>query len=153
MEKENLKHEYDKIIKELDESLQKSYAKFNSLTPRAIIEYVEYFLMNEKKYQGQNRVKKWAIFFDDTKEGRAILECIRNSTPGWQENAQGMAVRIASIYQFTSDYYHATSHGIAAKEVLVLDKLAHHIQIYNAMVCIADVLGIQYKAKNDANLS
>ena len=75
-------------------------------------------------------------------------QCLIQSNKGWNGGTKDIASRIQGIYQFASDYYHATSHSIAAKEIVVFDKLAYSIQIYNVIVCIAKSLDIQYEDKN-----
>lgn len=109
-----------------------------------ILEYVEQFCFPDIKgndlptnFTTFSRQEKWEAFLRSS-SGSPVLQCFLLKNPLWKD-AKTSAKHISSIYQFSSNFSHSTSHEIAANPSLsiILDKLSTNVQTYAAMSCLA----------------
>ena len=151
LEAEREKHRMKDEINALNFKFKDLQRDVNSMTPRHIIgslsrflfmiifqniltsntnivylEYVEqYCLPNIKdlpsNFKTFNREEKWKAFLE-SRSGSSVLKCFLAKNPLWKD-AKTTAKQICSIYQYSSNFSHGTSHEIAAdpKLPIVLD--------------------------------
>ena len=120
------------------------------LAPRAIIEYVESFVMPAYKIVGNSRKEKWKVFFTNSTIGANIYNCILESNPLWKKTPTDIAERMHNMYQYSSDYHHQSSLQIQeTKELNLQAKLL--LQSYNVILCIAKHCEITLFDLNDNN--
>ena len=122
----------------------------NILTSNANIVYLEYVeqycLPNIKdlpsNFKTFNREEKWKAFLE-SRSGSSVLKCFLAKNPLWKD-AKTTAKQICSIYQYSSNFSHGTSHEIAAdpKLPIVLDELSTNVQTYAAMTCLMKHFGL-----------
>jgi hypothetical protein len=118
------------------ETLQKLSIENSLLAPRAVIEFVEIFVIAKAYNISGSREQKWEAFFRDTDIGRNILRCVSEENPLWEKDPKRLAGRVKSIYSYSSDYYHQTSLEIQeTKRLEVSGKLLK--QTLNFINCVA----------------
>ena len=172
LEAEREKHRMKDEINALNFKFKDLQRDVNSMTPRHIIgslsrflfmiifqniltsntnivylEYVEqYCLPNIKdlpsNFKTFNREEKWKAFLE-SRSGSSVLKCFLAKNPLWKD-AKTTAKQICSIYQYSSNFSHGTSHEIAAdpKLPIVLDELSTNVQTYAAMTCLMKHFGL-----------
>jgi len=135
--------------------------------PRAVMEYVEAFVMATlppfqanssdsqkptkiaKPYTSLSRREKWAAYFQDPNgQGPYILQCILSKNPLWEKSADRVAGRLCHVYDSNSDRHHSTSHEINADRntpVWITGSLAG--QLVNAIICIGENLGLTIEVR------
>jgi RNA-splicing ligase RtcB len=135
--------------------------------PRAVMEYVEAFVMAKlppfqanssdsqkptkiaKPYTSLSRREKWAAYFQDPNgQGPYILQCILSKNPLWEKSADRVAGRLCHVYDSNSDRHHSTSHEINADRntpVWITGSLAG--QLVNAIICIGENLGLTIEVR------
>ena len=134
------------LLRDLDSltnSLEKSQSRLNCMTPRAILEYVECWVMPISTIK-ESREKRWQHFLTETKTGKDISLCILRENKQWQEHS--LAKRIIGLYQHTSDSIHSQSHDIHTTQKVVLEKLGLTAQAFNAASCIASSLDLKIES-------
>jgi hypothetical protein len=133
--------------RELQRLLREAITRNAAMNPRAVIEYVELFVMpRDATYiKTKDRRVKWESFLtDDTTSGPSIVHCLREDVPMWNTPAKA-AAQISSLYSYTSEGAHVTSHEIAdspSTPVRIDVGPSLLLQGANAMLCIGKVLGI-----------
>jgi hypothetical protein len=136
--------------RELQRLLREAITRNAAMNPRAVIEYVELFVMpRDATYiQTKDRRQKWEEFLkDDTTSGPSIVHCLRKDVPMWNTAAKA-AAQISSLYSYTSEGAHVTSHEIAEDPsalVRIDEGPSLILQGGKAMLCIGKVLGIGIK--------
>ena len=135
--------------------------------PRAVMEYVEAFVMATlppfqanssdsqkptkiaKPYTSLSRREKWAAYFQDPNgQGPYILQCILSKNPLWEKSADRVAGRLCHVYDSNSDRHHSTSHEINADPITpvwITGNLAG--QLVNAIICIGENLGLTIEVR------
>ena len=127
----------DLLMKDLATEISKLNDDNSKLTPRAIIEYVEIFVMDKYEInKKQTREQKWIKFLESTDIGKQICLCIEKDNPLWGKGSKEIATRIKSMYQVSSDYHHCTSLEINDTKSIPL-KAKELMQSFNLMRCIA----------------
>ena len=113
----NLTRSNDRLQALLDDAMKNSA----SVNPRAIIEYVENFVM-PAEYGApklKDREAKWERFFDDKSgNGPALLVKLQKDLPN-QDSAAKCSIFIANLYAYVSGRIHATAYEIAANTTKV----------------------------------
>lgn len=147
VEKENeyLKHK----ISNITTITQAMTTSFNQLIPRAVIEYVEKWIMTDELYgRLKNRVARWEYFFKSDVIGQDIFDCALKVNPMWEKSALKIADRVNGFYQFNSDEYHSSSHDIATKsKPFILDKFVMNAQMFQFFICVSKKLGLKFVVK------
>ena len=123
-------------LNSLTNSLEKAQSRLNCLTPRAILEYVEVWVMPiETKKLG--REERWQTFLAETEAGRAISDRILCENKQWKESS--LANRIAGLYQHMSDSLYDHMHVLHTikqphdiQQKVILEKLGLAAQAFNA---------------------
>ena len=145
-------------LNSLTNSLEKAQSRLNCLTPRAILEYVEVWVMpiETKKL---SREERWQTFLAETEAGRAIRDRILYENKQWKESS--LANRIAGLYQHMSDSLYDHMHVLHTikqphdiQQKVILEKLGLTAQAFNAASCIAIALELKigsayHSDKND----
>lgn len=122
------------------------------MNPRSVIEYVELFVMPKTAayYKTKDRREKWDNFLqDNTTNGPAIMECLKEKVPSWNTVIKA-AYQISSIYSYVSEGAHVTSYEIEESPADFPIQIAEGtllLQGGQAMLCIGDVLGLKIVIK------
>jgi hypothetical protein len=133
--------------RELQRLLSEAIARNAAMNPRAVIEYVELFVMpsNAAYFKTKDRRLKWEAFLkDDSTSGPNIVHCLCKDVPKWNTAAKA-AAQISSLYSYTSEGAHVTSHEIAddpSAPIRIDEGPSLLLQGGKAMLCIGKVLGI-----------
>ena len=133
--------------RELQRLLSEAITRNAAMNPRAVIEYVELFVMpsNAAYFKTKDRRLKWEAFLkDDSTSGPNIVHCLCKDVPKWNTAAKA-AVQISSLYSYTSEGAHVTSHEIAddpSAPIRIDEGPSLLLQGGKAMLCIGKVLGI-----------
>ncbi len=131
-------------IQTITMQLEKSVVKESQYTARALIEYVENFVIPPNKpNQTITRRDKWTTFFTTDFRGQAAYSCIVRANPMWFTGEQKIAERLASAYQFQSDAHHATAYDIHSGIDFVVKRGAMTAQLYNMAECLNSALNLQ----------
>ena len=124
-----------------------------TMNPRAVIEYVELYVMPKDApyFKSKDRRKKWESFLkDNTTNGPAIMQCLKEKVPSWSGEFKA-ADQISSIYSYTSEGLHVTSHEIADNPggfpICITEGPSLLLQGGKAMLCIGEVLGLVIELK------
>ena len=119
-----------------------------AMNPRAVIEYVELYVMPKDApyFKWKDRRKKWESFLkDNTTNGPAIMQCLKEKLPSWSGEFKA-ADQISSLYSYSSEGLHVTSHEIADNPggfpVCITERPSLLLQGGKAMLCIGEVLGL-----------
>jgi len=133
--------------RELQRLLSEAITRNAAMNPRAVIEYVELFVMpsNAAYFKTKDRRLKWEAFLkDDSTSGPNIVHCLCKDVPKWNTAAKA-AAQISSLYSYTSEGAHVTSHEIAddpSAPIRIDEGPSLLLQGGKAMLCIGKVLGI-----------
>ena len=133
--------------RELQRLLREAITRNAAMNPRAVIEYVELFVMpSDATYiKTKDRRQKWEAFLnDDSTSGPNIVHCLCKDVPTWNTAAKA-AAQISSLYSYTSEGAHVTSHEIAddpSAPIRIDEGPSLLLQGGKAMLCIGKVLGI-----------
>ena len=85
-------------IQTITMQLEKSVVKESQYTARALIEYVENFVIPPNKpNQTITRRDKWTTFFTTDSRGQAAYSCIVRANPIWSKGEQNIAERLTSF--------------------------------------------------------
>jgi len=133
---------YSKRISELSASIKTYLSSQMSINPRAVIEFVEAYIMNSTApYFKSPRKEKWEAFLRSD-DGRNLQEKFRSEMPKHSTPPE-IARLISSIYELASMSSHATAHGISVDRAKPIDLHEDALpQTVLAMKCIGDVYGI-----------
>jgi len=132
--------------------LETAMTRDAAMNPRSVIEYVELFVMsqNSSYFKFKDRRKKWEAFLlDETTNGPAIMQCLKKNVPSWSSPSKA-ADQLSSMYSYTSEGVHVTSHEIADNpnlEIRITEGPSLLLQGAKAMLCIGDTLGLAVKLK------
>jgi hypothetical protein len=133
--------------RELQRLLSEAITRNAAMNPRAVIEYVELFIMtsNAAYFKTKDRRLKWETFLqDDSTNGPNIVHCLCKDVPKWNTAAKA-AAQISNLYSYTSEGAHVTSHEIAddpSAPIRIDEGPSLLLQGGKAMLCIGKVLGI-----------
>ena len=133
--------------------LETAMTRDATMNPRAVIEYVELYVMPKDApyFKSKDRRKKWESFLkDNTTDGPAIMQCLKEKVPSWSGEFKA-ADQISSIYSYTSEGLHVTSHEIADNPggfpICITEGPSLLLQGGKAMLCIGEVLGLVIELK------
>jgi len=132
--------------------LEAAMTRDAAMNPRSVIEYVELFVMsqNSSYFKFKDRRKKWEAFLlDETTNGPAFMQCLKKNVPSWSSPSKA-ADQLSSVYSYTSEGVHVTSHEIADDpklEIRITEGPSLLLQGAKAMLCIGDTLGLAVKLK------
>jgi phosphoribosylanthranilate isomerase len=133
--------------------LEAAMTRNAAMNPRAVIEYVEMYVMPKDApyFNSKDRRKKWESFLkDNTTNGPAIMQCLKEKVPSWSGESKA-ADQISSIYSYTSEGVHVTSHEIADNPggfpIHITEGPSLLLQGGKAMLCIGEVLGLVVELK------
>ena len=133
---------YSKHIAELSACLKMHLSSQMSINPRAVIEFVEAYIMNSTAPYFKNpRKEKWDAFLRSD-DGEKLHEKFKSEMPTHSSPSE-IARLISNIYEVASMGSHATAHGInvdRAKPIALHEDALPQTVI--AMKCIGDVYGI-----------
>ena len=133
---------YSKHIAELSACLKMHLSSQMSINPRAVIEFVEAYIMNSTApYFKSPRKEKWEAFLRSD-DGKKLQEKFKSEMPTHSSPSE-IARLISNIYEVASMGSHATAHGInvdRAKPIALHEDALPQTVI--AMKCIGDVYGI-----------
>jgi hypothetical protein len=140
--------------RELIRLLNEAVTRNAAMNPRAVIEYVELFVMpSDAEYiKTKDRRQKWEAFLkDENTRGPNIVRCLLDDVPTWSTAAKA-AAQISNLYSYTSEGAHVTSHEIADNPLAPIridEGPSLLLQGGKAMLCIGRVLeiGIELKRK------
>jgi hypothetical protein len=161
--------EKESLLRELAQANQKfkdCMLEYNDLAPRAVIEYVEYFVAKKEIFKVNSywtedklkqRSKLWEVFMTETEVGKSIYLCLKKSNPGWVPvNEKNFSERISSSYRFSCSKYHNDSLKIKSSQEVVFTELNHSLDIINLVKCIATALSLKisspFEDKEDSNV-
>lgn len=138
-EKEIVLKEKEIINRKFD-ALKNQIVQFNeannALTPWAIMEFVETFMMSKYEIVKGSRSEKWTQFLTTTVEGQDVANCINKSIPLWTSNPKNIANHLVAVYAYSSNYHHQSSLSIKEAQEVKID-VKPLMQINLAMTCIA----------------
>jgi hypothetical protein len=133
--------------------LESAMTRNAAMNPRAVIEYVEMYVMPKDApyFKSKDRRKKWESFLkDNSTNGPAIMQCLMEKVPSWSGESKA-ADQISSIYSYTSEGVHVTSHEIADNPggfpIRITEGPSLLLQGGKAMLCIGEVLGLVVELK------
>jgi len=143
-------------------AFQVAQSKLNCVTPRAVLEYVENWVMPEKA-KGQNRLERWKAFFD-SEEGKQLCDCIAEENKMWliyaptNANAKWtksyvIAERINILFKQLGDMVHEGAHNINATKSFVLTRLDINAQAFNVAACIASHFDLEIRSSNTTGVA
>ena len=128
--------------------LETAMTRNAAMNPRAVIEYVELYVMPKDApyFKSKDRRKKWESFLkDNTTNGPAIMQCLKEKVPSWSGEFKA-ADQISSLYSYSSEGLHVTSHEIADNPggfpICITEGPSLLLQGGKAMLCIGEVLGL-----------
>ena len=134
---------YSKRIAELSACIKTHLSSEMSINPRAVIEFVEgYIMKSTAPYFKSSRKEKWEAFLRSD-DGRNLQEKFRSEMPKHSTPPE-IARLISNIYEVSSMGSHATAHGISVDRAKPIDLHEDALpQTVLAMKCIGDVYGIR----------
>ena len=129
--------------RDLQRLLREAVTRNAAMNPRAVIEYVELFVMpSDATYiKTKDRRQKWEAFLnDDNTSGPNIVHCLCKDMPTWNTAAKA-AAQISSLYSYTSEGAHEIADDPSAP-IRIDEGPSLLLQGGKAMLCIGKVLGI-----------
>ena len=134
---------YSKRLAEMSASINAYLSSEMSINPRAVIEFVEEYIMNSTApYFKSPRKEKWEAFLRSD-DGLNLQEKFRREMPKHSTPPE-IARLISNIYEVSSMGSHATAHGISVDRAKLINLHEDALpQTVLAMKCIGDVYGIR----------
>ena len=134
---------YSKRIAELSASIKAYLSSEMSIDPRAVIEFVEVYVMSSTApYFKSPRKEKWEAFLRSD-DGHSLQEKFRREMPKHSTPPE-ISRLISNIYEVSSMGSHATAHGISVDRAKLINLHEDALpQTVLAMKCIGDVYGIR----------
>jgi hypothetical protein len=134
---------YSKRLAEMSASIKTCLSSEMSINPRAVIEFVEEYIMTSTApYFKSPRKEKWEAFLRSD-DGQNLQEKFRSEMPKHSTPLE-IAKLISNIYEVSSMGSHATAHGINVDQTKPIALLEDALpQTVIAMKCIGDVYGIR----------
>jgi len=121
-------------IESLTKLLEKAQLRLNCMNPRAVLEYVDYWVMPHEL----SREERWRQFILETEIGRDMGKCI-HANKQWIEST--LAKR--SVGTHTIDSIHKQSHDIHTRQKVALEKLKRMAEAYSITSCMVKVLDLK----------